>query len=123
MSVSPCLQVVHRFNHLGVPLAPDPTHYCGGPTLTAGLAPRRHTQRIARLQEILPAGAEDLLSKHLTSILANVDDPEVSGRVGAAGVPAATLAQVYAQSAVYGQGLTLVHVRAQLEQLQDTFMS
>eukprot|EP00227_Mantoniella_beaufortii_P016541 CAMPEP_0197578270 /NCGR_PEP_ID=MMETSP1326-20131121/2560_1 /TAXON_ID=1155430 /ORGANISM="Genus nov. species nov., Strain RCC2288" /LENGTH=650 /DNA_ID=CAMNT_0043141439 /DNA_START=192 /DNA_END=2144 /DNA_ORIENTATION=- len=109
------LQVVHRFNHLGVPLAPNPAHYCG-PMLASAPSPRRHMQRIARLrEEILPSGAEELLSKHLASILANVDDPEISGRVGAAGVPAVTLAQVYSQSAVYGYFLQGVSQRLQLE--------
>jgi hypothetical protein len=62
--------------------------------MAAAPAPNRHMKKVKRLvQTMLPAGAEALLEKHLDHILANVDDPKASGRVGAAGVPAVTLAQ------------------------------
>mmetsp|Transcript_1801 Transcript_1801/g.4100 ORF Transcript_1801/g.4100 Transcript_1801/m.4100 type:complete len:751 (-) Transcript_1801:265-2517(-) len=109
------LHVVHRFNTLGVPLAPHPGHYRGS-TLSAALAPNRHMIKVTHLvKEMLPPGAEALLEKHLDYILANVDDPELSGRVGSAGVPAVTLAQVYSQSAAYGYFLQVVSRRLALE--------
>jgi hypothetical protein len=109
------LHVVHQFNTLGVPLAPHPGHYRGS-TLSAALAPNRHMTKVTHLvKEMLPPGAEALLEKHLDYILANVDDPELSGRVGSAGVPAVTLAQVYSQSAAYGYFLQVVSRRLALE--------
>ena len=48
--------------------------------------------------------------------------PPHLGAGGEGGAPLTAL-HVSVESAGDGQGLTLVHVRAQLEQLQDTFMS
>ena len=111
------LQVVHRFNTVGVPLAPDLGHYRGpGASPSISPHPSRHAKKIRRLiEQMLPPGAEVLLEKHLDLIIRNVDNPEVSGKVGSSGLPTVCLAQVYSQSAAYGYFLQVVSRRLKLE--------
>ena len=109
------LSIAHAFNAVGVPLAPDASHYRGR-GLRASPDPRRHREKVRRLlREILPDGAEAPLEDFVREILVVADDPRASGRVGAAGLPALTLASVYGASARFGYFLSVASERLALE--------
>ena len=74
------LSIAHAFNAVGVPLAPDASHYRGR-GLRASPDPRRHREKVRRLlREILPDGAEAPLEDFVREITSS---RTTRGRAGA----------------------------------------